>query len=102
MNGLKLILDAESFDYAFTDRSPLGFRIAISDARDQAAILQESSNVYPGLNFFFIMVGFLSRLFVTSRLGKRIDKRSLLNQDFEKFLRCQIELKFKNHGKKEF
>jgi hypothetical protein len=49
MNGLKLILDAESFDYAFTDRSPLGFRIAISDARDQAAILQESSNVYPGL-----------------------------------------------------
>jgi hypothetical protein len=49
MNGLKLILDAESFDYAFTDRSPLGFRIAISDARDQAAILQESSNVYPGV-----------------------------------------------------
>jgi len=54
MNGLKLILDAEGFDYAFTDRSPLGFRIAISDARDQAAILQESSNVYPGVKKKFL------------------------------------------------
>ena len=35
MNGLKLILDVESFDYAFTDRGALGFRMSTSDARDQ-------------------------------------------------------------------
>ncbi len=48
MNGLKVILDVESFDYAFTDRGALGFRIALTDARDQAAIYQDSSNIFPG------------------------------------------------------
>ena len=82
MNGLKLILDAESFDYAFTDRSPLGFRIAISDARDQAAILQESSNVYPGLKKAIICLGCYletkDKVFL-SRFKKILKFRILLN-----------------------
>ena len=50
MNGLKLILDVETFDHAFDDRGAAGIRIALTDPRDQGLILQDGSNVMPGLD----------------------------------------------------
>ena len=49
LNGLKLILDVETFDHAFDDRGATGFRIALTDPRDQGLIYQDGSNVMPGL-----------------------------------------------------
>ena len=48
MNGLKLILDMESFDYAYTDKGALGVRVALTDSRDQGLINQDGFNVMPG------------------------------------------------------
>ena len=50
-NGLKLILDVETFDYAFTDRSGAGMRFALTDPRDQGLIHLDGSNVMPGLSY---------------------------------------------------
>ena len=50
LNGLKLILDVETFDHAFEDRGAAGFRIALTDPRDQGLIYQDGSNVMPGLH----------------------------------------------------
>lgn len=47
-NGLKLLLDVESFEYSFYFHGALGLRILLSDPRDQALIFQDSSNVLPG------------------------------------------------------
>ncbi len=39
-NGLKLVLDVESFDYAYFIRGAKGFRVAIASALDQAVVNQ--------------------------------------------------------------
>ena len=52
MNGLKLILDMESFDYAYTDKGALGVRVALTDSRDQGLINQDGFNVMPGSDTF--------------------------------------------------
>lgn len=39
-NGMTLVLDVESFDYAYFPRGSRGFRVALSNANDQAAIYQ--------------------------------------------------------------
>ncbi len=51
MNGLKLILDVETFDHAYDDRGAAGFRVALADPRDQGLIYQDGSNVMPGMIF---------------------------------------------------
>jgi hypothetical protein len=49
--GLKLILDVESFDYAYFPRGARGFKVALSDARDKAVINQEGYYVNPGVYY---------------------------------------------------
>ena len=46
--GVKIILDVESFDYAYFERGARGFKVALSDARDKAVINQEGYYVAPG------------------------------------------------------
>lgn len=46
--GLKLIMDVESFDYAYFPRGSRGFKVALSDGRDKAVINQEGFYVAPG------------------------------------------------------
>ena len=46
--GLKLVMDVESFDYAYYPRSSRGFKIAIADARDKAVISQDGYYIRPG------------------------------------------------------
>jgi hypothetical protein len=46
--GVKLILDVESFDYAYFPRGARGFKVAMSDGRDKAVINQEGYYVAPG------------------------------------------------------
>ena len=46
--GLKLILDVESFDYAYYPRASRGFKLAIADARDKAVISQDGYYLKPG------------------------------------------------------
>ena len=50
-NGLKLVLDVESYDYAYFPRGAKGFRVALSAATDQAVINQVSisSTIYEHL-----------------------------------------------------
>ena len=40
-NGLKVILDVESFDYAYFPRGAKGFKVAMTDPRDKAVINQD-------------------------------------------------------------
>ena len=47
--GLKLIIDVESFDYAYFPRSSRGLKVAISDARDKAVISQDGYYLRPGI-----------------------------------------------------
>jgi hypothetical protein len=51
--GLKLILDVESFEYAYFPRSSRGFKVAITDARDKAVISQDGYFLRPGTNTLF-------------------------------------------------
>ena len=53
-NGLKLVLDVESFDYAYYPRGAKGFRVALTNALDQAVINQDGFYIAPGrrLNYF--------------------------------------------------
>ena len=48
-NGLKLVLDVESFDYAYFPRGAKGFRVAIASALDQAVVNQDGFYIAPGL-----------------------------------------------------
>ena len=48
-NGLKVVLDVESFDYAYFVRGAKGFRVAIADALDQAVVNQDGFYIAPGL-----------------------------------------------------
>ena len=50
--GVKIILDVESFDYAYFERGARGFKVALSDARDKAVINQEGYYVAPGKRSF--------------------------------------------------
>ena len=51
-NGLKMILDVESFDYAYFPRAARGLKVAIADARDKAVINQDGYYLMPGKYFF--------------------------------------------------
>ena len=47
-NGLKLVLDVETFDHAYTSRSAKGFRIALNNAADKPVINLSAQYVTPG------------------------------------------------------
>lgn len=56
--GLKLILDVESFDYAYFPRGSKGIKVALSDARDKAVVNQEGYYVSTGkFEIFFQNIG---------------------------------------------
>ena len=46
--GMKLILDVESYDYAYHPRGSSGFKVALKDARDKAVISQDGFYIAPG------------------------------------------------------
>jgi hypothetical protein len=46
--GLKMILDLESFDYAYFPRESQGFLVALTDAADQPVINQDGFYLSPG------------------------------------------------------
>jgi hypothetical protein len=46
--GLKILLDLESFDYAYFPRESQGFLVALSDAADQPVINQDGFYISPG------------------------------------------------------
>jgi hypothetical protein len=47
--GLKLVLDAEHYDYGYFPRGARGFRVALSAATDQAIINQDGFYISPGM-----------------------------------------------------
>ncbi len=49
-HGLKLMLDVESFDYAYYRRRGTGFKVALTNALDEAVINQDGFYIAPGLN----------------------------------------------------
>ena len=48
-HGLKVILDLESFDYAYFPRESEGFLVALTDSADQPVINQDGFYIAPGL-----------------------------------------------------
>ncbi len=46
--GLKVLLDLESFDYAYYPRESQGFMVALSNAEDQPVISQDGFYISPG------------------------------------------------------
>ncbi len=46
--GLKILLDAESFDFSYTGKDSLGFRISITDQRDTALVRQDGFVISTG------------------------------------------------------
>ena len=55
-NGLKLVLDVENFDYAYYPRGAKGFRVALTNALDQAVINQDGFYIAPGKGSFTWML----------------------------------------------
>jgi hypothetical protein len=52
-NGLQLVLDVESFDYTYSGKESMGFKIEFSDPRDMSIIKQGGYSISPGTNFSF-------------------------------------------------
>ena len=50
--GIKLILDVESYNYAYHARASRGLKVALKDARDKAFISQDGFYVAPGKQIF--------------------------------------------------
>ena len=53
IGGLKFVLDVESFDYTYSGKESLGFKIEFSDQRDMSIIKQGGYSISPGT--FFIL-----------------------------------------------
>jgi|FrelakmetLWP11LW_1041352.scaffolds.fasta_scaffold266141_1 hypothetical protein len=51
----KVVLDVESFDYAYFSRGAKGFRVAIVNALDQAVVNQDGFYIAPGKPRFLKM-----------------------------------------------
>jgi hypothetical protein len=47
--GMKLMIDVESYDYAYHSRGSRGIKVALKDARDMAVISQDGFYVAPGI-----------------------------------------------------
>ena len=46
--GLKLILDVETFEYAYFPRPNKGLKLSLADARDKAIVNQDGYYLKPG------------------------------------------------------
>ena len=46
--GLKLVLDVENFEYAYTHEGAKGFRVALTNALDQPVINHDGFSIAPG------------------------------------------------------
>ena len=44
-NGLKIVIDVESFEYAYFPRQSIGFAAVVSDARDKVVVQQSGFNI---------------------------------------------------------
>jgi hypothetical protein len=49
IGGLKFVLDVESFDYTYSGKESMGFRIEFSDHRDMAIIKQGGYSISSGI-----------------------------------------------------
>ena len=50
--GFQMILDVESYDYAFCTGGATGFRMSMADPRDKPLMLWDSFNIAPGNKSF--------------------------------------------------
>ena len=48
-NGLRLLVDAETFDYSYFPRGSEGFDVAMADSRDRAVVRQQGEYTVPNL-----------------------------------------------------
>ena len=51
IGGIKFLLDVESFDFSFSGKESLGFRVEFSDQRDKSMIKQDGYLISPGMIF---------------------------------------------------
>ena len=51
IGGMKFLLDVESFDFSFSGKESLGFRVEFSDQRDKSMIKQDGYLISPGMVF---------------------------------------------------
>jgi hypothetical protein len=51
IGGIKFLLDVEAFDYSYTGKESVGFRIAFSDTRDKPLVKQEGFLIPPGTHW---------------------------------------------------
>ncbi len=49
IGGIKFLLDVESFDFSFSGKESLGFRVEFSDQRDKSMIKQDGYLISPGM-----------------------------------------------------
>jgi hypothetical protein len=54
--GVQLILDVESFDYAYVKRGATGFRLSLTDPRDKPLMNQDSIYISPGIHLLRTML----------------------------------------------
>ena len=47
-NGVRFLIDAEAFDYAYHHRASKGFMIALADQRDRAVVYQNGFYIATG------------------------------------------------------
>ena len=47
-NGLEVVIDVESFEYAYFPRQSIGFAAVVADARDKVVVQQSAFNIAPG------------------------------------------------------
>ena len=62
-NGLRLVLDVESFDHTYFSTAAKGFKIAISNALDKPAINQAGLYLEPGNLLQFFILKFFRLIF---------------------------------------
>jgi hypothetical protein len=53
MGGLKLVLDIESFDFVYSGKISVGFRLGFLDQRDKAVIKQDGYYISTGISKFY-------------------------------------------------
>jgi len=66
-NGLEVVLDVESFDYTYSGKESMGFKIEFSDPRDMSIIKQGGYSISPGkcLSFSFFAIHLLNVITLT-------------------------------------
>ena len=50
LGGIKLLLDVDSYDFSYTGKESVGFRLVFSDVRDKPMMRQDGYLISPGKN----------------------------------------------------